>query len=497
MKSESIFALDIQDDLVTGVVLKSGSQATVITGCGASVVDSRPLEDVIAEVIEQTGFTDEGCRVSFGAHHFYFRNLSLPFSDIKKIDKILPFELEESAPLRIENLIIDGVAAKKEESGSEIIAAMIDRDLLADRLAMLQSLGVDPEIIGVSGVQTAARAVKLAEENEAFILLDIGPERGTMIVSQGGHFSLIRSLAFDAKGLSDFSYGDPIGSPSPGQPKSMARSFGEFSSFVKASCFLVQNGAAKIPVFLSGPVGQTDEALKYLGEYLEGEVKRCDVLSLPHLDFAPEIEEKWLPGIMDSALALAMRPDKSTRGFNFRKGEFAKKGSLKEYRYLISKAAVPAMVVVLFAVGLLWYDAAAKKRERAELTKKIHGIFTQTLPDVTRIVDPIQQLEVRISEAKKRTDGEKGGAGDYRVLDVLAEISGRIPPSYQVKVTRMVVEKNNLRLKGTTDNFNTVDNVKKVLEKSPFFKLVTISSANLAPKGGEIRFELKLQLNGV
>ncbi len=494
--SESIFSLDIQDELVTGILLESTGQSTVVAGCSAVLIGDRPLEEVIEEILEETGFTDEICRVSFAAHHFFFRNLVLPFSDTKKVDKILPFELEETAPLPVDGLIIDGIAAKSEEAGTEFIAAMIDRDLLAERLVMLQSLGVDPEIIGVSGVQTAARIVD-GFEGDGFILLDIGLHQATIIIFHEGHFSHLRSVAFDAQGLSSYTYGDSPAQTYPQQTKNVARSFGDLATTVKTTCFLAQSIPSDLPVFLSGSVGQTKEAMQYLGEYFEGEVQACDMFSLPHLTLVPEMEEKWLPGVMDSALAQAMRPDKSTKGFNFRKNEFAKKGSLKEYRYLISRAGVPAAVLVLLLVAFLWYDLAAKGRERAQLTQEIHGVFRETLPEVTRIVDPVQQLQVRINQAKKRTISENGGAGEFRVLDVLAEISGRIPSSYKVKVTRMVVEKKNLRLKGNTDNFNTVDNVKKVLEKSPFFKEVTISSANLAPKGGEVRFEIKLQLDGV
>ncbi len=496
MLSENIFSLDIQDDLITGVLLKTSSKETVVVGCGAAIVTPGSMESGIEEVMEQAGFTDETCRVSFAAHHFFFRQLCLPFSDQRKVDKILPFELEETAPLQIENLVIDGIASDAAGDDSVVIAGMVDRNFLAEKLAQLQSLGVDPEIITISGLQTAMKMASFVREKEDFLLLDIGLQRCTVFIVKDDTLSLVRSIPFDAKELTGYTFDNVLAPPSPQKSKTVARTFGDLSAAVKSTCFMAQLGNLSLPIFLSGSVGRTVEATQYLGEYLNGDVQRCELHSLPSLAIVDEIKERWVPGSMDAALSLGMRARKTQKGFNFRKEEFSKKSSLREYRHLISKAVIPLAVSVILAISFLGYDTGAKKRERAELQQKIHGVFKETLPGVTRIVDPVKQLELRIVEQRRRTNSEKSGTGALSVLDVLAEISKRIPPAYQVKMTRLVVEKNDLRIKGNTDNFNTVDNIKKVLEKSPYFETVTISSANLAPRGGEIRFELKLQLGG-
>lgn len=495
--AENIFSLDIQDDLITGVVLKTGAQATSVVGYGAAVINERPLEEVVSEVKELAGVTDEACRVSLSAHNFFFRQLTLPFSEKKKIDKILPFELEETAPHPIDTLIIDGIPAKERENESDIIAAMMDREHLVEVLAMLQSLEIDPEIITVSGIQTAARVAGTFDDDKDFVVIDIGLQRCTVIICKEGKVCLVRSIAFDSKGLSEYHYEDSWKSPVAKNPGSAARTFAELSNSVKITCFLAQEMPEDSPVFLCGPVGVTSEAQEYLAEYFEGEVKVCGLEQLPSINFGLELESEWVPGLMDSALATGLRPLKAQRGFNFRKDEFAKKGSFKEYKHLLSKAVIPLVVLPILALGFLIYDTAGKKRKVTELDTQIRAVFSETLPGVDPQTMPVAILQGRINDEKQRTASDKSGGGAEKVLDVLAEISGRIPDTLQVKVTRLVVEKGDLRIKGNTDNFNTVDNIKKVLEQSPYFSSVTISSATLAPKGGEIRFEFKVQLNGV
>lgn len=494
--AENIFSLDIQDDLITGVLLKTGAQTTLVSSYGASLVEGRPLEEVITEVIDQVGVTDEACRVSLAANNFFFRHVSLPFSDKKKIDKILSFELEETAPQPIDSLIIDGIATAGNGEEQTVIAAMLDRDRLAEILAVLQSQGLDPEIVTISGVQTALR-LALARREEDFLVLDIGVQRCSVIICKGGEVQLIRSIAFDSRGLADYTYGESLAAPVANNPGSVARTFGDLSSAVKITCFMAQELEEDVPIFLCGPVGMTSEAQKYLNEYFPGEVQGCALEELPSLSLGLELEEQWLPGLLDSALATGLRPLKTQKGFNFRKGEFAKKGSLKEYRHLLSKAVIPLVLLGFFLIGFLAYDTSVKKRKRIDLENRIRTVFSETLPGTKISQKPADQLLIRINEEKRRTASDKGGVGSYSVLDILAEISGRIPPSLKVKITRLVMEKGDLRIKGNTDNFNTVDNIKKVLEKSSFFKSVIISSANLAPKGGEVRFELKLQLSGV
>ena len=82
---------------------------------------------------------------------------------------------------------------------------------------------------------------------------------------------------------------------------------------------------------------------------------------------------------------------------------------------------------------------------------------------------------------------------DKKVLDLLKDISERVPGALDVHVTSMVVDPDTVRISGETDTFNTVDSLKNGLEKSTYFSEVTISAANLDRSGKKVQFELKLQ----
>jgi Tfp pilus assembly protein PilN len=127
------------------------------------------------------------------------------------------------------------------------------------------------------------------------------------------------------------------------------------------------------------------------------------------------------------------------------------------------------------------------------LDQKVTEVFRRTFPDVKRIVDPLQQMRVKVNEVKTSAISIPGTNSNNKVLDLLKDISDRIPKSLDVKVSRMVIDQETVRVSGKTDTFNTVDSIKSGLESSRYFSGVTISSANLDRTGKRVQFEIKLQ----
>jgi general secretion pathway protein L len=81
---------------------------------------------------------------------------------------------------------------------------------------------------------------------------------------------------------------------------------------------------------------------------------------------------------------------------------------------------------------------------------------------------------------------------DRSVLEILNDISERVPKDLEVQVDRMVVDQEGIQIRGTTDTFNTVDSIKKGLESSEMYRDVVIASANLDQSGKGVRFEIKM-----
>jgi hypothetical protein len=260
---------------------------------------------------------------------------------------------------------------------------------------------------------------------------------------------------------------------------------------------LLDTENADFKVYLSGSESLMQSASTVLSPALGGiaiDVFRPSAQPLTKIE--PEIQSLYQPEIMDRILAHVFKNGKKSGGFDFCKDDFRQKKSLREYRDLLLKIALPLSVLIVSAIAYTTYTYATLSAEQEKLRQQITEVFQETLPDVTRIVNPVQQLRVKNNEIKAtyRPSGA-GGAGNT-VVELLAELSARIPANYAVKVVRLVADMDTIRLKAVTGDFNTVDNVQKDLAKSPYFSEVVISSANQSTQGDEVNFELKLELAG-
>jgi len=222
----------------------------------------------------------------------------------------------------------------------------------------------------------------------------------------------------------------------------------------------------------------------------------ASLLNLPetaeNIQLSPQVASLYNPVLMDNALALAVRESKKAKGFNFRREEFQVKTQLvKIKKELIHAAVYFSIIFVLLAVYWI-VDYQDFNKRNAELDSQIKGVFTQTFPEVTNIVDPMHQMNTKINELKSASGAGPGINIDDRVLKILNDISARVQKDLEVRVNRMVVDQDGIQIRGTTDNFNTVDSIKKSLESSEMYRDVIIASANLDQSGKGVRFEIKM-----
>ena len=151
--AHQILSIDLQQDLLTAAILDDEKTQELLAST-VVVTGSRPPEEVIAELAATLACADCRCFLSLGASFFSFRNLVLPFSDRKSINKILPFELEESTANSIDTMLIDFMLNSREGEETEVIAAMIERKLLSEWYTALRQAGISPEFITLSGLAT-------------------------------------------------------------------------------------------------------------------------------------------------------------------------------------------------------------------------------------------------------------------------------------------------------------------------------------------------------
>jgi len=498
--ASQLLSIDLQSDLLTAVLLEDDINQDIIASTAIITEDKTPAE-IITELVSTLDCSDCRCFLALGASFFTFKNLTLPFSDRKSIHKVLPFELEENSAIFSDTMLVDFLVNKEEGSDSEIITAMVEKELIGEFHTALKQEGLTPELITLSGLASIYAIQNNGEAPEEFIFLDLRLNNASLFLVSGGKIQIIRPLSFSPQ---PFEGGMKAGFITDAEDgflqiqgiEHSAEALHELALSVKqtlAPLTLTQN-LEQIPIYIDGTAGSTKRATSWL-EAPDAFNRSClicgrpGLLPLPiQLPEASKLHASYLVG----SLSLGKNGAALKKSLNFCQQEFRFRNDLAEYRSMGKMLTIGLIVILVLSMGYLLFDSRSLKKERRALVSEIQTVFKQTLPQVRRIVDPVQQLNIAIKEAGSASQDGSAKTLSYTALQILRELSIHIPSSIDVRLTRMVYESKGIRLTGLTDSFNSVDSIKKNLEKSALISEVVISSTKQTPKNNKIRFDLKI-----
>lgn len=494
----NILGLDISADAITAVQVKSDLKGYHVTGGSrVEIVTDDGFDDALKALLDRIGYANDICITAIPGEHASYRNLQMPFRDTKKIRQTLPFEIETMVPFPVEDIVIDFTIINR-SGQSEILAVSVKKAFISQYLARLENHGIYPDVLDIRCVPIVSWLIRQEKTPDNGLFIELNEKMATMSLYLKKRVVLIRTFA-----LNGVSIPPPI--PRSGNGKNAdIRTSGQFESRLLPLCSMVENtihafGSQKNEIvrperiFFTGAGALNPETESLLSRFFDIPAEQINLSRDKRVHMDDKISRNWNPALMNGALALALRDSKHGQGFNFRKDEFEVKKQYSGLRKEIRSSVVLFLVILSFVAVDLGVDYYLMKKRVRMLDQKIAEVFKQTFPEVKRIVDPLQQLKVKIDEVKRSVVSHPGMGGAGKVLDILRDISERVPGSLDVHITRMVIDPDTVRISGKTDTFNTVDNIKNGLESSSFFSAAAISSANLDRTGKGVKFEIKLQ----
>ena len=494
----SITGIDINDHYLTAVQVIRGFKGWEITACARiQMKGDEGLRLALQTLTESMNLKGGECIAAVSGDKTFFRNLAVPFKDKRKQREILPFELEPCVPFPIEDLVVDFLSTDRSNK-HELLAVFVEKRVVGELLDALQEHDIDPEVLSVRGIAMAAWLLNRAETPNNHILLDLGEKRATLVLTENKQIVLIRTFVH---GSAHFI--KPQAPASPGNhgdnPVPISGNPSEFQSLchtVRHTIHAFGSGrkefATPEKVFLTGVGATLPKASKLVTKYLDIPAEGLDLCKDARIQPGEHVKPEWTPSLMDGALSLALANSGKSMGINLRRNEFEiKKRSILRSKGFQKAAAWLLVIATLWTVDM-GVDAYFLKQRMTDLDSRILASFKKGFPHVARIVDPVKQAQIEVNEIKRAsTPGQVEGMNG-KALDLLLEISERLPDSIDLKVSRLVIDPHFVRIKGDTDTYNTVDRVKQGLITSSLFKTTTISSANLDRGKNRVLFEIKL-----
>src|SRR4051812_4596707 len=191
-----ILGLDLGSHSVKGVVHEAalrGGQVRAWAAVRRPEGDrTESLKAALKELLANPALQAEQALVSLPGQSAATHQLQLPFTDPKRIEATIGFEVESQLPFDLSEAVFDYQVASQHDKKSDLLVGVVRKDELKQLLALLQELGLDPRVVTHPAVayhglflQPPLSAQSLAE-GEALAVVDVGHERTTVAIGRPG-----------------------------------------------------------------------------------------------------------------------------------------------------------------------------------------------------------------------------------------------------------------------------------------------------------------------
>lgn len=419
------------------------------------------------------------CVASFPDSQISYRRIRMPFSDPRKIEKVIAYELEPLLPFGPGDMAIDfslcaPEASQEKEAGVDVLAAVVHKRRLSEWIDGFSTAGLQPEMIVPRG--WAVAAVLSAHEPDV-LLVDVSGGHVTASIINGGDVQWVRA----------FSSGEPDGDKGgTGLCAGLRQTLFAYEE---------ETGVAGVreKVFVSGTDSRAADIGKAVAACLGMETRLLNIAAGSSMDTSGLSDPVWEPGISDAALCLALLKKSRKRCINYRKGEFSLAGKWLQYRHLFGgTAALAALALVLGLLGVC-YDFYALHRAISVVDDRRQAVFRECFPE-SAAAPSAETLRYEIDRLRETSGLPTGLNRNFYQIDVLNDISRLILQETDVVVTRLDAGLDEVVLSGNTDSFQTVDTMKSRLETSDMLEAVVISSATMDKTDKRVHFKLQMGL---
>jgi len=499
--NHKVIGLDISEEQLTAVVVEQKAGQRKIVSYAAEPLDGfYQFKDKISSLLDRVNWERCSCVVGLTLGLGSLRNIALPFQDRKSINQTLSFELEDLLITPLDEQIIEYDIVDREKTGSKLLIAGVEKETLGGYLQDLKSLGCLPKTVTLRIQTCAEQIIEQQKPEEDFLVLEAQSHSFTMAIGHLGKVVMLRKL----------SYTDQMVTASPFEFDVDEVVVGDFSGAEEVvtdicmkikhsiSSFNFESGFQIQPekIFITGSLSDSDFFREKITEIFQTEVTSANLRKSASVYMAAKSPGQYQDSGYDHALGLALSGFEKKPTLNFLKEEFG--GDATFFR---SKKAAVAATVALFLLlgtvaGYLFNECRTLQKSYDHYTARAKQVYQDSFPDAVRIVDPFKQMQIQVRNLQK-TSTAPAVSGEKRTLNILADISKRIPAPMAIHVTRLIIDKETVRFKGTTDTFNNVNVIQKYLRNSPKYENVDIVSATADQEKEKVRFEIKLKLREV
>lgn len=476
--------------------------------------------------------------VALPGHLVSTREITVPFTDPKRLRQVVPFEVEGQLPFDLEEILIDyqplqqgtealrikrAVEPGKPESAesSHLLVSAVPKAVLRRYLAALQSVGIDPAWVGVDALSLYTfyqqftqpangekkRSAAAGEDRSDHLLIDLGASKTVLCQIRGGALRWVRTFPVGSDDFTEalqqaggFSWKeaekrksevDLSVPPQTAAGEAVQKRVSSWLIEIEKSLSLTggAEGEARTSFYLCGGGGQWRGLKELVAQNFQMTPETVSgappIAGLDAASFSTA-----LPRYAE-ALGLALSPGQGTQ-INFRQGEFVFGKESIERRHRLASLGLVSLVLLGLMGGDFYLHYHQKENKFLEIKQALRSEFTKTFPQMKNVSNEVEQTRAAINERKK--SAEFLGVGEESPLEVLKVVTAGIPTEVRIDVTDMVIDGNKIRIEAQTDSYDSVDRIRGGLMKVGHFQEVNVSDAKISADQSRVSFRIQLTM---
>lgn len=456
--AKRLIGVDIGAKALNIAILRQEQNQILVERLEESSHDTRTEQMAhLREVLHEVTFGDR-MAAALPASSAYVRQLDFPFSDVRKCEAVLPFELAAQLPVPLDNCVTASYPLDTDGEGTRLYAAALPIEVLQSFLSSFDEALLPLQVVDLSPFCYVAGLAELVGN----ALLVCATEQETVL-----------ARVVDRQ-ITDFRV----------LPGPIAQDIQPLARQLCREAFALQRTAEleALPLYLMG-----SKATAELASLMQKKIARVELLSLDLQ--GQRVEAPMLPAV---ALALRAGAGSKKQSFNFRQGRFALKGEWAGLRKTLIVATCLLVVTVMALAGALLIEYRDRAGQVQSLQQEITGIYRATFPGTQPVVDASLQMQSAVRELRDK-GGLLGSGSQAEPLEVLKEISA-MTVALSFEIQEFTYAGNEVKLNGKTDSFETVNRMAEQLNNSPMITRAQVAEAKMSLDGSQIDFRILLTL---
>ncbi|MCG3113094.1 MAG: pilus assembly protein PilM [Candidatus Manganitrophus sp. SB1] len=483
--------------------------------------------------------------IALPGHLVSTREITVPFTDPKRLRQVVPFEVEGQLPFDLEEVVIDyqplpqgggrdlqirsapepGKAEPAESS--RLLVSAVPKGVLRRYLSALQSVGIDPAWVGVDALSLYTfyqqmtqpsngekkRGTAGGDERSEHLLIDLGASKTVLCglsVAAKQTSPRLRWVRTIPIGSDDFTEAfqhdlglsweeaekrkneiDLSAPPRTEAGEAVQKRVSSWLIEIEKSVSLTggANGEPRSGFYLCGGGGQWRGLKELIAQHFQMTPETLSG-SPPMAGLDTAHFSTALPRYAE-ALGLALSPAQGTQ-INFRQGEFVFGKESIERRHRLTSVGLVSLILLGLIGGDFYLHYHQKEKKFQALKQELRSEFTKTFPQTKNVSNEVEQTRAAINERKK--NAEFLGVGEESPLEVLKVVTAGIPTEVRIDVTDMVIDGNKIRIEAQTDSYDSVDRIRGGLMKVGHFQEVNVSDAKISADQSKVGFRIQLTM---